>query len=229
MTYMNNTGTTITPNTNSKMDEEPTLEIFTEELQNFVIENTWQADQDRNQTYMAQALTQPEPEPKTTTEAITSLAPSFQNLMPMQMDNKGEYDPEASLQTGIVANTNGLVKQPEPTSNFMEEVLDQLRLIRIDTMVIRQSLARDKEIPKRTKRGTKDTLQAEKKNCQRIWHYIIPRPQQCGASTKAHTTSQDHQGLLKQIPDGILTVNTKVPKRSKSECEENLKMYVNNN
>jgi hypothetical protein len=149
------------------MDEAPTLDIFTEELQNFVIENTWQADQDRNQTYMAQALTQPEPEPKTTTEAITSLASSFQNLMPMQMDNKGEYDPEASLQTGIVANTNGLVNQPAPTSDFMDEVMDQLRLIRIDTMAIRQSLARDKEIPKRTKRGTKDANYKPKRKIAR--------------------------------------------------------------
>jgi hypothetical protein len=154
------------------MDEAPTLDIFTEELQNFVIENTWQADQDRNQTYMAQALTQPEPEPKTTTEAITSLASSFQNLMPMQMDNKGEYDPEASLQTGIVANMNGLVNQPEPTSDFMDEIMNQLRLIRIDTMAIRQSLARDKEIPKKTKRGTKDTNYKPKRIIARGWNGI---------------------------------------------------------
>jgi uncharacterized protein (DUF736 family) len=163
MIYMNNTGTTVTPNTNSKMDEAPTLAIFTEELQNYVIDNTWQADQDRNQTYMAQALTQPE----TTPEAITSLASSFQNLMAMQTDNKGEYNPEASLQTGIVANTNDHAKQPELTPSFIEEVLDQLRLIRIDCMVIRASLARDKEIPKRTKRGTKDTSYNPKKKITR--------------------------------------------------------------
>lgn len=160
---MNNTGTTVTPYTNSKMDEAPTLAIFTEELQNYVIENTWQADQDRNQTYMAQALTQPE----TTPEAITSLASSFQNLMPMQAGNKGEYNPETSLQTRSVANTNDHAKQPELTSSFKEEVLDQLRLIRIDCMVIRSKLARDIEIPKKTKRGTKDTSYNPKKKITR--------------------------------------------------------------
>jgi hypothetical protein len=105
---------------------------------------------------MAQALTQPKPESELTIEAITSLALNFQNLMPMQLDNGNEYDPEASLQAEIVVDVNGLVIQPEPTSEFMDEVMNQLRLIRNDTMAIRRSLAMQKEVPKKTKRGTKD-------------------------------------------------------------------------
>jgi hypothetical protein len=186
--YMKSNG--IVPSTNNRMDEAPTLDIFTEELRTYVHDKTWQSDHDRNQIYMAQALTQSNQESELTIEANMSLASNFQNLMPMQMDNGNAYDPEASLQAEIVVDVNGLVIQPEPTSEFMDEVMNQLKLIREDTKAIRRSLEMQKEVPKKTKRGTRDANYKPKKTAARGSDGIAPIRDQNKAELQLRRTSR---------------------------------------
>jgi hypothetical protein len=85
----------VVPSTNNRMDEAPSLNIFTREFRAHIHDKTWQSDHDRNEIYMAQALTQPDQGSGLIINANTSLALDFQNLMPMQVDNGSVVDPDA--------------------------------------------------------------------------------------------------------------------------------------